>query len=186
MILSNLGPASGESSDVQDARDQVKRDYNSQKTSRSHSLRKLDLGDCIGHRARGGGALGCAASSGRVEAWPRRGRCCRRGPEHASGAEDGGSSGSCSRDPSRAEAEEPPALTSLWLRCAQRSVCEAPRVGQGRQRRVRAALRSDPAAALPRLRREPAPGLRVLLLSGPPASSGGRRRRCSRSSRTGG
>lgn len=33
--------------------------------------------------------------------------------------EDGGGGGGCSRDPSVVEAEEPPALTSLWLQCVR-------------------------------------------------------------------
>ncbi|KAK2102590.1 hypothetical protein P7K49_020257 [Saguinus oedipus] len=106
-------------------------DYNSQKTLRSYPLRTLNLGDCIGQRARGAG-LGPEPRIGAgLGAGPRRGRCCRRGPEHASGAEDGGGSSGCSRDLSWAEAEEPPALTSLWLRFARRSVCEAPRERPG-------------------------------------------------------
>ncbi|CAI9157055.1 unnamed protein product [Rangifer tarandus platyrhynchus] len=87
-----------------------------------------------GHRAEEAGLGPKPRAMGGARGVVIRGRCCRRGPEHASGAEDGGGSGGCSRDPSRAEAEEPPVLTSLWLQCARRSVCEAPRVGQGRRR----------------------------------------------------
>lgn len=57
LILNNLGPSSkGKSSKSWLLGSEVKSDYNSQETLRPHPLRTLDLGDCEGHRARGGGA----------------------------------------------------------------------------------------------------------------------------------